>query len=421
MTKSKLQRNIPQEWQTLPLERLAIKKGLVRGPFGGALKKEFFVESGYKIYEQKNAIYSSVELGNYYIDPKKFQELKRFSVKGGDFIVSCSGTIGKIFQIPNSAPEGVINQALLKITTNSDVINDRFFYYHFLLPEFQTAVIDSTQGGAMQNLVGMDIFKKTTMVVPPLTEQNRIVSVLDLWDQAIEKLKQKIEIKKEVRKGLMQELLTGKTRLPGFSGDWKQVELKNIGIFSKGAGILKNEVTTSGHCAVRYGELYTKYDFEIRTIFSHIPDEVISSTKKIKFGDVLFAGSGETIDEIGKSAVYLLQEDCYAGGDIIVFTPKNADGLFLSHFMNTGIARKKLREIGQGQSVVHLYKSDLEKLSFKLPEKKEQEAISSILTLARYEINQLQKKLEILHSQKKFLLNNLITGTIRTPETLSTK
>ena len=74
-------------------------QGLVRGPFGGSLKKEYFVQAGYKVYEQRNAIYKEIRVGNYYIDKKKYDELIRFSVKHGDFIVSCSGTIGKIYQI----------------------------------------------------------------------------------------------------------------------------------------------------------------------------------------------------------------------------------------------------------------------------------------------------------------------------------
>lgn len=106
---------LPEDWDLLGLAELCVPDGLVRGPFGGALKKEFFVASGHKVYEQRNAIYRDVRIGNYYIDDAKFRELKRFEVKENDFIVSCSGTIGRIFQIPRNAPKGVINQALLKM------------------------------------------------------------------------------------------------------------------------------------------------------------------------------------------------------------------------------------------------------------------------------------------------------------------
>src|SRR3989344_4840940 len=148
---------LPQNWQQVKIADIPVKKGLVRGPFGGALKKAFFVKNGYKVYEQKNAIYRTTELGDYYINDEKFAELRRFEVVPGDFIISCSGTIGRIYQIPKEAPKGVINQALLKIRVDPEVISDRYFYHYFLSRKFQSEVIDNTQGGAMQNLVGMDI------------------------------------------------------------------------------------------------------------------------------------------------------------------------------------------------------------------------------------------------------------------------
>lgn len=196
---------------------------------------------------------------------------------------------------------------------------------------------------------------------------------------------------------------------------WQEVRLGDIGFFSKGAGILKDDVTDTGFNAVRYGELYTRYHFQIKQIHSHILETVISSTKKIKYGDILFAGSGETIDEIGKSAAYLLKETCYAGGDIIVFTSNGADSLFLSYFLNVGEARKKLRELGQGQSVVHIYKKDLENLKLHLPPIEEQKRIVGVLEAWDKAIEKLAKKIELKKNIKKGLIQQLLTGKKRLP------
>ena len=201
------------KWEVKTLENVCAKNGLVRGPFGGTLKKEFFVRNGLKVYEQKNAIYRNVSLGNYFIDKNKFNELKRFEVKKGDFIVSCSGTIGKIYQIPNCAECGIINQALLKIKTDNNIIHDRFFFYYFDWEKFQEKIIDNTQGGAMQNLVGMNIFRNTQILLPPLPEQQAIAQILSDMDTEIEALEQKRDKYKTIKQGMMQELLTGKTRL----------------------------------------------------------------------------------------------------------------------------------------------------------------------------------------------------------------
>ncbi|QKX04103.1 hypothetical protein HN014_03990 [Aquimarina sp. TRL1] len=204
---------IPDDWHLVKLKDLTVEKGIVRGPFGGALKKEVFVEKGYKVYEQKNAIYQTVELGKYFIDDKKFDELKRFSVKGKDLIISCSGTIGRIYEIPKDSPEGVINQALLKLTLDNEVVLNDFFVEQFKWDRIQSSVIDSTQGGAMKNLVSISEFKNTNFIIPPIEEQRNIVSVFNSSKKEIENLKLKLVELKKQKLGLMQQLLTGEKRV----------------------------------------------------------------------------------------------------------------------------------------------------------------------------------------------------------------
>ena len=202
------------EWKNYTLEELCEPKGMVRGPFGGTLKKEYFVTKGYKVYEQKNAIYKSVKLGEYYIDEEKYRELVRFSVNKDDFIVSCSGTIGEIYRIPTDYEEGVINQALLKLTINKDVCDLSFFNHYFNWESFQSRIIDDTQGGEMKNLVGMDIFRKTSISVPSnSTEQQAIAEILTSMDVEIEHLEQEKEKYIDLKSGVMDDLLTGKIRL----------------------------------------------------------------------------------------------------------------------------------------------------------------------------------------------------------------
>ncbi|MGP5060922.1 restriction endonuclease subunit S [Psychrobacter celer] len=203
---------IPEDWDYKALSEMTENKGLVRGPFGGALKKDGFVRTGFKVYEQRNAIYANTEIGKYYIDKDKFNELQRFTVKPKDFIVSCSGTIGRIYQIPVNAPEGIINQALLKITLNKNT-DEHFFYQIFNSKEFQESITDSTQGGAMKNLIGMSEFKKSIMLMPSKPEQTAIATILSDMDVEIQALQQRLEKTRDIKQGMMQQLLTGKVRL----------------------------------------------------------------------------------------------------------------------------------------------------------------------------------------------------------------
>lgn len=205
---------LKEGWVLRTIEDMCIAGGLVRGPFGGALKKEYFVDRGYKVYEQRNAIYKNIEIGSYFIDPKKYQDLKRFSVKPKDFIISCSGTIGRIYQLPSDIPFGVINQALLKLTIDNKQFSEEYFYHYFRWERFQEKIIDSTQGGAMKNLVGMPIFKKTEVALPAkLNEQTRVATVLTDIDKEITALETKLNKAQQIKQGMMQNLLTGRIRL----------------------------------------------------------------------------------------------------------------------------------------------------------------------------------------------------------------
>jgi type I restriction enzyme S subunit len=194
---------------------------------------------------------------------------------------------------------------------------------------------------------------------------------------------------------------------------WRKVKLASLGTFSKGASVSKDQLSDSGLNAVRYGEIYTKHHFRIDKIYSFIPKEVAEQSVQIQYGDLVFAGSGETIDEIGKSAVYLLNEEAYAGGDTIILRPKTANSIYLSYHLNSSLGRKRLRELGQGQSVVHIYKSDIEDIELQIPDKPEQDRIVNVLVTWDRAIEKLEHAIKIKNAIKKGLMQELITGQKR--------
>ena len=166
------------ECTRIPLKEVC--SSIVRGPFGSSLKKEFFVKSGYKVYEQKNAIYKSATLGEYYIDETKFKELSRFECKPGDFIMSCSGTVGKIFQLPIESKKGIINQALCKFTKN-DKVNSKYF-----LESMQMLMKDiEIKGSGIKNIASVSYLKEIPFFLPSIELQNKFAERVE----KIEKLK----------------------------------------------------------------------------------------------------------------------------------------------------------------------------------------------------------------------------------------
>jgi type I restriction enzyme S subunit len=209
------EKEIPNGWANVELGQLCLdKEGLRRGPFGSAIKKEFFVADGFKVYEQSNAIYDDVNRGKYFISEKKYLELINFNVQPGDLIVSCSGTLGKIAQIPKNAKPGVINQALLRIRLISEIIDIKYFLYFFRSAQFQRKIFDQSQGTAMSNLIGIKDFKLIGLLLPPLPEQHRIVAKIEelfsSLDKGIECLKTAQEQLKVYRQAVLKWAFEGK-------------------------------------------------------------------------------------------------------------------------------------------------------------------------------------------------------------------
>ena len=178
----------------------------IRGPFGGALKKEIFVESGYAIYEQQHAIYGKWDF-RYFIDSKKFEEMKRFEVHSGDILMSCSGTMGKTSIVPNNNIPGIINQALLKLSVKPS-INNRFLKVFMDSRWFQESLKNKTAGGAIQNVASVSILKELEIPLPSLDEQSRIVSILDTFEASIANLEAQLKEREKQYEYYRNKLLT---------------------------------------------------------------------------------------------------------------------------------------------------------------------------------------------------------------------
>ena len=182
------------------------KDGLRRGPFGSAIKKAFFVESGYKVYEQGNAINNDCKRGHYYISADKYNELSSFQLRPGDYIVSCSGTIGKIALLPADAEPGVINQALMRIRLKSGVIDPYYFMLQFRSEVFQRKIV--SRGSGMGNLAGIKEFKMATMFIPETYEnQKLIVSEIDSRMSVCDSIEQTVDAALQQAEAMRQSIL----------------------------------------------------------------------------------------------------------------------------------------------------------------------------------------------------------------------
>lgn len=159
---------------------------LVRGPFGGSLKKEIFVSNGDCVYEQGNVIDNDLENFRYFVTPEKFEEMKRFEVLAGDILMSCSGTIGKFVIIPRQFKKGIINQALLKITPKETISVD---YLKYALQDYLSLSTTHVKGATIKNIASVKELKQFQIPLPPLAEQQKIVAQLDTLSEKVRTLR----------------------------------------------------------------------------------------------------------------------------------------------------------------------------------------------------------------------------------------
>ena len=176
----------PMGWEMPKIEQVVAneKNALKAGPFGSALKKEYYVEQGYKLYGQEQVISGDANFGDYYISEEKYKELENCAVKANDVLISLVGTYGKILIMPNEFEAGIINPRLMKITFDKEKVNTVYFKYFFGSNELKRALSHNTHGGTM-DILNLGIVRNIKIPVPPIELQNEFSEFV----QQVDKLK----------------------------------------------------------------------------------------------------------------------------------------------------------------------------------------------------------------------------------------
>lgn len=279
-----------------------------------------------------------------------------------------------------------VKSSAMKILRAKDKVNLKFIYGWIQIHPY---VVGEHKRNYLSEYQYQDI------LLPPPLEQNRIVMVLEIWDKVIEKIAKKIEIKKQIKKGLVQSLLTGEKRLNGFNDKWEIVALGDI-----------CKIKTGGK-DVNEGNPLGAYPF-----FTCAKNYTYSDNYSFDTEAILIAGNGE----IGNCQFYSGKFEAYQRTYVLTDINKNIQYIFayLDCFFRDAINSQK-----QMGAMPFIKMGMLKKYEIKIPKsEKEQNAIANIIIVADKEILELEKKLSLIKDQKNYLLNNLITGTIRTPETL---
>ncbi|MEB3148768.1 MAG: restriction endonuclease subunit S [Sphaerospermopsis sp.] len=202
------------EWDVKKLGELGYsnRPTIKAGPFGSSLKKEFYVKKGYKIYGQEQVIAGDLSIGNYYIDFDLFEKLKSCEIRPNDILISLVGTFGKVMVVPDNIERGIINPRLIRLSLNANLVYSYFLQYWLISSDTQKLLSETSHGGTM-GIINAKVLSGLNIPLPPLPEQKVIAKILTEMDEEIEALEKKREKYKNIKQGMMQQLLTGKTRL----------------------------------------------------------------------------------------------------------------------------------------------------------------------------------------------------------------
>ncbi len=312
----------------------------------------------------------------------------------------------------NKIPVGIakrdlaFNQDVKSVTANS-LLLPLFLLYWFLANENKLLHMVTGTGIGAGKLDTNELLS-LRIALPPLPEQKKIAKILSTWDQAIEVTEKLIANSQQQKKSLMQQLLTGKKRFPGFVGEWRDCSLGNLVDISTGRSKSKFINETGEKYIIDMGSISRDGKLIPSKRTSLDKDYLIQGQLVMPKDDI---GGGNIIGRVG----YIDKNQSYVLGDhVYALTVHGCDSLFLSYLINYDTVNKRLRRKANGTAQLGLGKKDVEKQPVFIPQKiEEQQKIASVLSTADKEIETLKQKLECLRQEKKALMQQLLTGKRR--------
>lgn len=380
-------------WQKVKLGEVC---HFVRGPFGGALKKDCFVDDGYAVYEQQHAIYNQFEDIRYFIDEEKFNELKRFKLNAGDLIMSCSGTMGKIAIVPENIKVGIINQALLKLTPSSK-IDINFLKYWLKSESFQFVLNGNTHGAAIKNVASVSILKEIEIPLPPLDEQKRIAAILDKADAIRRKRQQAINLAEDFLRSVFLDMFGDPVTNPK---GWEVKTLNDVASFIGGSTLPKTEeyvTQTAGIAAFKVGDMNSEGNETYLTVPREWASEYDKKHAYAPKGTIVLPKRGGAI---GTNKKRVTSIEAVLDPNLMGVVPNEGVSLEYLYFW---FKMLDLNTLSNGSSVPQLNKKDLSPLKILIANDETNLKFNKVYS----DIEKLKKKLMTASALSDYKFNSL--------------
>jgi type I restriction enzyme, S subunit len=350
-----------------------------------------------------------------FISEKANHSLQRSQVIDGDLLMTITGNVGRVILL-----EGVgvanINQHIVRIRLR-DQRFDSWFIYHYLSQKQIRENYESITTGQAYPQLSLAQVRDTVIKAPPIGEQRAVAAYLNVADSLIAVIERIIVKKEAIKRGMMQQLLTGKTRLPGFVRPWKEWSMDSLGNTYGGlAGKTKNDFGVGRAQYVPFMAVMTGVRVARQSL---LRVRVTSGERQnaVKLGDLLFNASSETPDELALCAVAGdLPEDTYLNSFCFGFRLSDADTadpLFIAYLFRSEIGRRFTNTLAQGAIRYNLSRSQFRNMLVILPSVDEQHAIAGVLESVDADIGALRDRLTKAKAIKQGMMQELLTGRTR--------
>ncbi|MBP7084120.1 MAG: restriction endonuclease subunit S [Giesbergeria sp.] len=344
------------------------------------------------------------------------------TLEQGTLIIANSGaTLGvvKILGVKCCANDGI-----------AAIVNhrkgDKEFVCHYVntLTKYLREVVATGNG---QPNLNTKLIKHIAIPFPTAPEQRAIATALSDVDALLAKIDQLIAKKRDLKQAAMQQLLTGQTRLPGFSGEWEVKRLGDLFAFSGGHTASRDQLSNSGYCYLHYGDIHksTKTYIDLEAEYLDIPKLTVrlsdvTTSAMLKDGDVVFVDASEDDDGTSRHVVVVnpLEKPFISGLHTIVAKAKGdlLDNGFKRFCFQTKSIKRQFQFFAVGTKVSGISKTSIAKIELKFPPTAEQTAIATVLSDMDAELAALEARRDKTRALKQGMMQALLTGRIRLAE-----
>ena len=421
---------IPEQWKSTTVSSIAssIRNAIVGGPFGSDLVSKDYVDFGVPVVRGQNMGNKFVS-GNFaFVTQEKANSLQANLARPGDLMFTQRGTLGQVSIVPDKPfKEYLVSQSQMKLTVDRKAANPDFFYYVFSSSEQQEFIRRNTIQTGLPH-INLGILKSIPVPLPQPDEQAAIAEALTDADALIESLEQLLTKKRHLKEGAMQELLTGKDRLPGFGGtkvtkreighvpnDWQVLSIGQIAQVKTGpfgSSLHERDYVADGTPIITVEHLE-----EMGIAHTNLPmvsdaDHKRLTAYKLEEGDIVFSRVG-SVDR--NARVTPSESGWLFSGRLLRLraSPSSVNTRYLSYQFHSEPFKQRVRTVAVGQTMASLNTQILRGVLVVLPPFPEQSAIAAILSDMDAEITALETKLTKARQLKQGMMQELLTGRIR--------